>query len=301
MTSTPSFRFETGAPPPLCGCFRWMRWAWFFAPSPPRPSSAAAAPTLFLPSTRISPEHVQRIPPGPCRNRIRGENPERKLAERWERPGFATLAEIKAQPESSLAIIGRTGRCHRGRIQRITTPCTTIFSLEEIRQAFQPGDTDAVAAFAAAQISGLPPGGWAWLETRPISTNHGRLLASLRLSVSLRRQLGISPGCSVWSAFSACLLLLAAWWQASRVVDPSFSSAPAEVPGWPERSMAFKRGILVQRCPGEPLAACWGAMPSRSWSRCRSHCDGPQPAGLPVLDPAGLIPATCRHRPSSRC
>jgi len=85
--------------------------------------------------------------------------------------------------------------------------------------------------------------------------------------VSLRRQLDQPWLLGLVGIFSLLLL-----WQAGGSFAGSsirsFCPARPEVLGC--RSGAGSRGDLGQTMPWRALAACWGAMPSRSWSRCRS-------------------------------
>ncbi|APD48859.1 MULTISPECIES: ABC transporter substrate-binding protein [unclassified Synechococcus] len=85
-----------------------------------------------------------------CRTEFVEKNPEQlqNVVNAW----FATLAEIKAQPESSLAIMAERAGVTEAEYSEYDAG-TTIFSLEDNRQAFQPGDTMQSLPFAAAQIS----------------------------------------------------------------------------------------------------------------------------------------------------
>jgi len=85
-----------------------------------------------------------------CRAEFVEKNPEQlqNVVNAW----FATLAEIKAQPESSLAIMAERAGVSEAEYSEYDAG-TTIFSLEDNRQAFQPGDTMQSLPFAAAQIS----------------------------------------------------------------------------------------------------------------------------------------------------
>lgn len=85
-----------------------------------------------------------------CRTEFVEKNPEQlqNVVNAW----FATLGEIKAQPEASLAIMAERAGVSEAEYTEYDAG-TTIFSLEDNRKAFQPGDTMASLPFAAEQIS----------------------------------------------------------------------------------------------------------------------------------------------------
>jgi len=113
------------------------------APSPPRPSKRSGS-TKPCSLPRISPERSAITwSAGPNSWR---QNPEQlqNVVERLVRHP----REIKAQPESSLAINGRTGRCHEAESAN-TTPATTSSALKQSHSAFRARRHEiAVAAFS---------------------------------------------------------------------------------------------------------------------------------------------------------
>jgi len=119
--------------------------------------------------------------------------------------------------------------------------------------------------------------------------------------VSLRRQLDHAPWLLVWSAFSSLLRCSGSWWQLSRLVDPLL--LPTRRRLLAAGAEQAQEGILVNRCPGEQLAACLGGMPldlSRAGSALRLGSNARLVCQLlgPLL---GLIRYMPAYRPSSRC
>jgi NitT/TauT family transport system substrate-binding protein len=80
------------------------------------------------------------------------ENPEKvqKIVDAW----FATLAEMKANPEASLAILSARAGVSEEEYKAYEAG-TTLFSLEDNLKALQPGNTMASLPYAAGQISGF--------------------------------------------------------------------------------------------------------------------------------------------------
>ncbi len=85
-----------------------------------------------------------------CRSEFVANNPEKlqKIVDAW----FATLAEIKANPGPSLAILSKRAGVTEEEYKEYDAG-TTIFSLEDNRQALKPGTTMASLPYAAEQIS----------------------------------------------------------------------------------------------------------------------------------------------------
>ncbi|MCP9828199.1 ABC transporter substrate-binding protein [Synechococcus sp. L2F] len=85
-----------------------------------------------------------------CRTEFVEKNPEQlqKVVNAW----FATLAEIKANPAPSLAILAARAGVSEAEYTEYDAG-TTIFTLEQNRQAMKPGETMDSLPFAAAQIS----------------------------------------------------------------------------------------------------------------------------------------------------
>ncbi|MFM7676790.1 MAG: ABC transporter substrate-binding protein [Synechococcus sp.] len=85
-----------------------------------------------------------------CRTEFVAKNPEKlqKIVDAW----FATLAEIKANPGPSLAILSQRAGVSEEEYKQYDAG-TTIFSLEDNRQALKPGSTMASLPYAAEQIS----------------------------------------------------------------------------------------------------------------------------------------------------
>jgi NitT/TauT family transport system substrate-binding protein len=84
-----------------------------------------------------------------CRREFVENNPEaiQKIVNTW----FATLAEIRANPKPSLALMAERAGVSETDYQDYDAG-TTIFSLEQNRQAFEPGDTMASLPYAAERI-----------------------------------------------------------------------------------------------------------------------------------------------------
>ncbi|MCP9927535.1 ABC transporter substrate-binding protein [Cyanobium sp. CH-040] len=85
-----------------------------------------------------------------CRREFVEANPEKvqKIVDAW----FATLAEMQANPEASLAILSaRAGVSEEE--YRAYEAGTTLFSLEDNLKALAPGSTMASLPYAAGQIS----------------------------------------------------------------------------------------------------------------------------------------------------
>ena len=78
------------------------------------------------------------------------KNPEKvqKIVNSW----FATLAQIKAQPGPSLAILAKRAGVSEADYKAYDAG-TTIYSLEQNRQVFKPATTMTSLPFAAEQIS----------------------------------------------------------------------------------------------------------------------------------------------------
>ncbi len=87
-----------------------------------------------------------------CRREFVEANPEKiqQVVNAW----FATLAEMKANPETSLAILSARGGVSEEEYKAYEAG-TTLFSLEDNLRALQPGTTMASLPFAAEQISGF--------------------------------------------------------------------------------------------------------------------------------------------------
>jgi NitT/TauT family transport system substrate-binding protein len=85
-----------------------------------------------------------------CRTEFVANNPEKvqQVVDAW----FATLAEIKANPGPSLAILSARAGVSEAEYTEYDAG-TTIFSLEDNLKALQPGTTMASLPFAAEQIS----------------------------------------------------------------------------------------------------------------------------------------------------
>jgi NitT/TauT family transport system substrate-binding protein len=85
-----------------------------------------------------------------CRREFVEANPEKiqQVVNAW----FATLAEMKANPETSLAILSARGGVSEEEYKAYEAG-TTLFSLEDNLRALQPGTTMASLPFAAEQIS----------------------------------------------------------------------------------------------------------------------------------------------------
>jgi NitT/TauT family transport system substrate-binding protein len=84
-----------------------------------------------------------------CRREFVENNPEaiQKIVNTW----FATLAEIQANPKPSLALMAERAGVSEKEYQDYDAG-TTIFSLEQNREAFKPGDTMASLPYAAERI-----------------------------------------------------------------------------------------------------------------------------------------------------
>ena len=87
-----------------------------------------------------------------CRSAFVAKHPEKvqQLVDSW----FATLKHIQAQPATSLAILSSRAGVSEKEYQDYDNG-TTIFSLEQNRQAFRPGNTMQSLPYAATQISGF--------------------------------------------------------------------------------------------------------------------------------------------------
>jgi len=85
-----------------------------------------------------------------CNREFVAKNPEKvqKIVNSW----FATLAQIKAQPGPSLAILAKRAGVSEADYKAYDAG-TTIYSLEQNRQVFKPGTTMTSLPFAAEQIS----------------------------------------------------------------------------------------------------------------------------------------------------
>jgi len=85
-----------------------------------------------------------------CRKEFVAKNPEKiqKIVNSW----FATLAEIKANPGPSLAILAKRAGVSEAEYRDYDAG-TTIYSLETNREVFRPGSTMTSLPFAAEQIS----------------------------------------------------------------------------------------------------------------------------------------------------
>ncbi|WP_315855572.1 ABC transporter substrate-binding protein [Synechococcus sp. RedBA-s] len=85
-----------------------------------------------------------------CRTEFVEKNPEQlqKVVNAW----FATLKEIKANPDSSLTIMAARAGVSEADYKEYDAG-TTIFTLEQNREALKPGNTMASLPFAAAEIS----------------------------------------------------------------------------------------------------------------------------------------------------
>jgi len=85
-----------------------------------------------------------------CRKEFVAKNPEKiqKVVNSW----FATLAEIKANPGPSLAILAKRAGVSEAEYRDYDAG-TTIYSLETNREVFRPGSTMTSLPFAAEQIS----------------------------------------------------------------------------------------------------------------------------------------------------
>ncbi|MEB3183415.1 MAG: ABC transporter substrate-binding protein [Cyanobacteriota bacterium] len=85
-----------------------------------------------------------------CRKEFVAKNPEKiqKIVNSW----FATLAEIKANPGPSLAILAKRAGVSEAEYRDYDAG-TSIYSLEKNREAFRPGSTMTSLPFAAEQIS----------------------------------------------------------------------------------------------------------------------------------------------------
>jgi len=85
-----------------------------------------------------------------CRKEFVAQNPEKiqKIVDSW----FATLKEIKANPGSSLAIMSARAGVTEAEYKAYNAG-TTIFTLEQNRQAFKAGSTMQSLPFAATEIS----------------------------------------------------------------------------------------------------------------------------------------------------
>ncbi len=87
-----------------------------------------------------------------CRRDFVAKHPEKvqKLVEAW----FATLKQIKAEPGPSLTILAQRAGVSEQEYRQYDAG-TTIFTLEQNRQAFKPGTTMTSLPYAAEQISGF--------------------------------------------------------------------------------------------------------------------------------------------------
>lgn len=87
-----------------------------------------------------------------CRTEFVEKNPEavQKVVNAW----FATLNEIKEQPGASLKILAQRAGVSEAEYKEYDSG-TTIFTLEQNRQALKPGNTMASLPFAAEDISGF--------------------------------------------------------------------------------------------------------------------------------------------------
>jgi len=85
-----------------------------------------------------------------CNREFVAKNPEKvqTIVNSW----FATLAQIKAQPGPSLAILAKRAGVSEADYKAYDAG-TTIYSLEQNRQVFKPGTTMTSLPFAAEQIS----------------------------------------------------------------------------------------------------------------------------------------------------
>ena len=85
-----------------------------------------------------------------CNREFVAKNPEKvqKIVNSW----FATLAQIKAEPGPSLAILAKRAGVSEADY-KVYDAGTTIYSLEQNRQVFKPGTTMTSLPFAAEQIS----------------------------------------------------------------------------------------------------------------------------------------------------
>jgi len=85
-----------------------------------------------------------------CRSEFVEKNPEQlqKVVNAW----FATLKEIKANPGPSLTILAARAGVSEAEYKEYDAG-TTIFTLEQNREALKPGNTMASLPFAAAEIS----------------------------------------------------------------------------------------------------------------------------------------------------
>ena len=85
-----------------------------------------------------------------CNREFVAKNPEKvqKIVNSW----FATLAQIKAQPGPSLAILAKRAGVSEADYKAYDAG-TTIYSLEQNRQVFKPATTMTSLPFAAEQIS----------------------------------------------------------------------------------------------------------------------------------------------------
>ena len=85
-----------------------------------------------------------------CNREFVAKNPEKvqKIVNSW----FATLAQIKAEPGPSLAILAKRAGVSEADYKAYDAG-TTIYSLEQNRQVFKPGTTMTSLPYAAEQIS----------------------------------------------------------------------------------------------------------------------------------------------------
>jgi len=85
-----------------------------------------------------------------CRRAFVEKNPEmiQKIVDSW----FATLREIKANPQPSLVIMARRAGVNEGDYLAYRAG-TDIYSLDKNREVFKPGTTMASLPFAAQEIS----------------------------------------------------------------------------------------------------------------------------------------------------
>jgi NitT/TauT family transport system substrate-binding protein len=85
-----------------------------------------------------------------CRREFVEANPEKvqQIVDAW----FATLAEMRANPEASLAILSARAGVSEEEYREYEAG-TTLFSLEDNLKALEPGTTMASLPFAAGQIS----------------------------------------------------------------------------------------------------------------------------------------------------
>jgi NitT/TauT family transport system substrate-binding protein len=84
-----------------------------------------------------------------CRREFVENNPEaiQKIVNTW----FATLAEIRENPKPSLALMAERAGVSEKEYQAYDAG-TTIFSLDQNREAFEPGDSMASLPYAAERI-----------------------------------------------------------------------------------------------------------------------------------------------------